>query len=373
MGDMSSKVYFTDMRTEEDDSLLKKLDRLVRAAGITDLDMDRKFVAVKMHFGEYGNLAFLRANYVRVLSDIIREKGGIPFLTDCSTLYVGMRKNGIEHLDNAELNGFNSVTAGCHVFIGDGLRGDDEIEIPVEGGVYVETAKIGRTIADADIVITLNHFKCHEITGFGGCLKNLGMGCASRRGKMELHASGKPEVDPDVCRGCGKCVKACAHEAIILDDGTAEIVRERCTGCGRCISACPFDAVSVAFDEESAIVNCKIVEYAKAVLAGRPGFHITVVADVTPYCDCHSENDVPIIPNLGLFASTDPVAIDRACVEMAQEQPVIPGSKLHGICGDVKPADIFSTVNPRTRWESHFEHSARIGMGDGRFELVRVG
>ncbi len=369
---MRPKVYFTDMRTGEGDSLLKKMDRLVRAAGIADLDMERKFVAVKIHFGEHGNLAFLRANYVRVLTAIIREQGGIPFLTDCSTLYVGMRKNGIEHLENAELNGFNPATTGCQLFIGDGIRGDDDVEVPVEGGIHTETAKIGRALVDADVIITLNHFKCHEITGFGGCLKNLGMGCASRRGKMELHASGKPDVDPEACRGCGRCLRACAHGALAVADGTAAIDHDRCVGCGRCIAACPFDAVSVAFDEESEIVNCKIVEYAKAVLAGKQGFHVSVVADVSPLCDCNAGNDVPVIPDLGILASRDPTALDLACVEMAQRQPAIPGSRLHDVCGDAGSDDIFAAVNPKTRWQSHFEHSARMGMGDGSHEIVRV-
>ncbi len=369
---MTSDVYFTDMHAQVNDSLLMKMDRLIRAAGIEKIDMERKFVAIKLHFGEYGNLAYLRPNYVKVIADVVKELGGIPFMTDCSTLYVGMRKNGIEHMWNAELNGFNSITTGCQTFIGDGLRGTDDVEIPVEGGEYIKTAKIGRTIADADIIISLNHFKCHELTGIGGALKNLGMGCASRRGKMELHTSGKPVVGISICRGCGKCLTICAQNAISLIDKKAQIDQDRCVGCGRCIGMCPFDAIEVAYDEKKDIINCKIVEYAKAVVEEKPNFHISLVTDVSPYCDCHAENDLPIIPNLGIFASTDPVAIDRACTEMAQRQPMIPGSRLDTVSKGRKPNDIFAVTNPNTHWQSHFDHTTKLKMGDGSYNLIQV-
>ncbi len=368
---MTSKVFFTDMHTELNDSLLSKMRRLLEASGLGDIDMEKKFVAIKVHFGEYGNLAFLRPNYVKVIADFVKSKGGIPFATDCNTLYVGMRKNAVEHLENAALNGFNPTTTGCQIIIGDGLKGTDDVELPVEGGQYVKTAKIGRAVADADILITLNHFKCHEITGIGGALKNIGMGCASRRGKMELHTSGKPSVLGDKCRNCKKCTKVCAQDAIVFGK-TASIDIDKCAGCGRCIGACPFDAIISQYDEKMEVVNAKIVEYSKATIAGKPSFHISVLADVSPFCDCHAENDVPIIPDVGFFASADPVAIDRACAEIAQQQPVVHGSRLEKCCEHGKPDDIFAATNPNTRWQSHFEHAERMGMGDGSYELVTV-
>ena len=367
---MASKVYFTDMHTELNDSLMKKLERLLNASELAKADLEKKFVAIKVHVGEYGNLAYLRPNYVKVIADFVRSKGGIPFATDCSTLYVGMRKNAVEHLENAALNGFNPTSAGCQIIIGDGLKGTDDVELPVNGE-YVKTAKIGRTIADADFLITLNHFKCHEITGIGGALKNIGMGCASRRGKMELHTSGKPSVVADKCRNCKKCAKVCAQDAIEFTK-TASINIEKCAGCGRCIGACPFDAIESQYDEKMEVVNAKIVEYSKALTDAVPSFHVSVLADVSPYCDCHAENDMPIIPNVGIFASADPVAIDRACVDKAQEQPALPGSKLDTCCHGHKPEDIFAATNPNTRWQSHFEHAEKMGMGDGSYELVNI-
>jgi len=369
---MASKVYFTDMRTKDGDSLLKKTERILRGSELMDIDMEKKFVAIKIHFGEFGNLAYPKPQYVHVLSDIIKEKGGIPFATDCNTLYVGMRKNAVEHLQCAELNGFNSVTTGCQTIIGDGLKGSDDTEIPVQNGVYTETAKIGRAIADADIIITINHFKGHEITGFGGAMKNLGMGCASRRGKMELHTSGKPAINEDLCKGCGKCAPVCAQEALSMNGKKMVLDESKCVGCGRCIAMCPFDAIFSMYDEKMDIVNCKIVEYTKAIIEGKPNFHITLMMDVSPLCDCHDNNDIPIIPNVGILASSDPVAIDRACIDLAHQQTVIPGSVLDKECGGKMPEDMFAVTNKGTHYQSHFEHAKRIGLGDGSYELVRL-
>ncbi|MCL2786824.1 MAG: DUF362 domain-containing protein, partial [Methanomassiliicoccaceae archaeon] len=259
---LGSDVYFTGLRTRSGDGLLSKLKRLAYAAGIGRIEMNRRFVAIKVHFGEPGNLSYLRANYAKVIADIVREKGGIPFLTDCSTLYVGRRKNAAEHLEAAYENGYNPFTTGCHVLIGDGLKGDDDVDIPIDG-MRLKTAKIGRTIADADIIITMTHFKCHELTGFGGTIKNLGMGCASRRGKMELHSAGRPSLDADKCNGCGGCAESCAHSAITVSE-KANIDDSKCVGCGRCIPACAFDAIYAEFDNSIRDVCELTSEYAYA-------------------------------------------------------------------------------------------------------------
>ncbi|MBR3476197.1 MAG: DUF362 domain-containing protein [Candidatus Methanomethylophilaceae archaeon] len=366
-----SKVYFTDMRCKLGESLLTKLDRLARAAGIDSIDMEKKFVAIKMHFGELGNLAFLRPNYAKVIADIVKEKGGMPYLTDCNTMYPGSRKNALEHLNCANLNGFNPTTTGCQIIIGDGLRGTDDVEIPINGK-YVKTAKIGRAIADCDILITLSHFKGHEVTGVGGAIKNLAMGCASRRGKMEMHSNGKVHLDDDKCIGCGKCVKACAQEAISVVDRKASVDESKCVGCGRCIGMCTSDALFAAYDEDGSIVNCKMVEYAAAVVKDRPCFHISIISDVSPYCDCYGGNDLPIVPNVGMLASFDPYALDRACIDLVQKQPMIPGSRLFENSHGVKPGDVFGCNQPGTRWQAHFEHTVEMGFGDGSYEIINV-
>ena len=190
-----SKVFFTDFRTPAyGDGLTTKLQKLLKKAGIEQLDMDGKFVAIKMHFGELGNLSFLRPNYARAVADLVKSLGGKPFLTDCNTMYPGSRKNALEHMECAWQNGFTPLTVGCPIIIADGLKGTDDIDVPVEGGEYVKAAKIGRAVMDADVFISLTHFKGHETTGFGGTIKNIGMGCGSRAGKTEQHSNGIPTM-----------------------------------------------------------------------------------------------------------------------------------------------------------------------------------
>lgn len=283
-----SKVYFTDMRCGTNTNLLQKLQRLIKTAGIGDIDFDGKFTAIKIHFGEPGNLSFLRPNFAKAVADVIKELGGKPFLTDCNTLYVGRRKNALDHLDAAMENGFSPYSTGCQIIIADGLTGSDEVWVPVEGGELVSEAKIGRAIMDADVFVSLNHFKGHECTGFGGALKNIGMGCGSRAGKMEQHNGGKTEVDQSRCVGCRMCAKQCAHDAISFDPTTrkASVDKSKCVGCGRCIHACRTEAISQSQDSANDDLCKKIAEYSKAVLAGRPSFHINIVNQVSPYCDC---------------------------------------------------------------------------------------
>ena len=279
----TSKVYFTDLRTRIGISQLDKLEKLIRTAGIGDIDFNHKMTAIKIHFGEPGNLTYLRPNYAKRVADVIKSLGGLPFLTDCNTLYPGRRKNALEHMESAYENGFTPYSTGCQVIIADGLRGLDDVEVPVPGGQYVKAAKIGRAIMDADIFISLSHFKGHEMTGFGGAIKNIGMGCGSRRGKMEQHAAGKPTVHADQCVGCRQCAKQCAQEAISYgEDRKAFIAPSKCVGCGRCIAACNFDAISAENDAAIEDLNCKMAEYAKAVVDGRPHFPISLVIDISP-------------------------------------------------------------------------------------------
>ena len=371
-----SKVYMTDLRCRPGVSLLNKLEKLMRTAGIGEINFERKLVAIKMHFGEPGNLAFLRPNYAKVVADVVKSLGGVPFLTDCNTLYPGRRKNALEHLDAAYENGFSPLSTGCQVIIGDGLRGNDDVEVPVEGAEYIQTAKIGKAIMEADVIISLSHFKGHEQTGFGGAIKNLGMGCGSRRGKMEQHAQGKPMVAPRRCVGCRRCATQCAHGAITFgEDRQASIDWDKCVGGGRCIAVCNTDAIRPGNDAAMEELGCRMAEYAKAVVDGRPQFHISLVIDVSPYCDCHGENDLPIVPDVGMFASFDPVALDQACADACGKQSPIPGSHLdeqmhrEGFCDK---HDHFINSMPDTDWRVCLDHCEKIGIGTRSYELVEV-
>ena len=370
-----SKVYFTDFRTRVGVSLTEKLQRLIKKAGITDIDMDGKFVAIRMHFGELGNLSYLRPNYAKAVADVVKECGGKPFLTDCNTLYPGSRKNALEHLDCANINGFNTITTGCQIIIGDGLRGTDDITVPVRNGEYCKEAYIGRAVMDADIFISLTHFKGHESTGFGGAIKNIGMGCGSRAGKMQQHNSGKPIVHDDLCRGCRRCAKECGSDAITYENGKAVINQDICKGCGRCIGACAFDAIENQNWDANEILGRKMAEYSQAVCDGRPTFHISLVRDISPNCDCHGENDAPILPDVGIFASFDPVALDQACVDACLHATPMPNSQLSDNLADPHwhhHHDNFLDSNPNVRWKETLEHAEKIGLGTREYELIQM-
>ncbi len=390
-----SKVYYCDLHTHLGDGLPTKLRRLIEKAGMGQIDFDNKFVAIKMHLGEPGNLSYLRPNYARVVVDAVRELGGKPFITDCNTLYVGGRKNALDHLDSAYANGFNPFQTGCHTIIADGLKGNDEVEVPVAGGEYVQNAKIGRALMDADIVISLTHFKGHEQAGFGGALKNLGMGGGSRAGKMEQHAAGKPSVAAKRCIGCRQCEKICAHGAFSFGEtreielasgkkrqvNVASIDHDRCVGCGRCIAVCNQDAIRPDYDQAVEVLNYKIAEYTKAVVDGRPSFHISLAIDVSPNCDCHDENDVPVVGDIGFFASFDPVALDQACVDAVNAAAGNPDSEYgrmraqlesDGDLDDERARDKFYVTHPDTNWQSCLSHAEKIGLGTRAYELIRV-
>ena len=373
-----SDVYFTDFRTKAfGDGLPNKLRKLIRRAGIERLNMDGKFVAIKMHFGELGNISYLRPNYARAVVDVVKELGGKPFLTDCNTMYPGSRKNALEHLYCAWENGFTPLTVGCPILIGDGLKGTDDIEVPVAGGEYVRAAKIGRAIMDADVFISLTHFKGHETTGFGGTIKNIGMGCGSRAGKTEQHSNGQPTIDPEICRGCMRCQRECANGGLEFDEAARRmhVNTKNCVGCGRCLGACNFDAISFRDSAALTELNCRMAEYTKAVVDGRPNFHISLVVDVSPNCDCHCENDAPILPNLGMFASFDPLALDQACADACLAASPMPNSQLSDHMaekGFIDHHDHFKNSTPESEWRSCLEHAEKIGLGSREYELVVV-
>jgi len=373
-----SKVYYCDFRTKVGSTgLVGKLKKLMQTAGIADIDMDGKFVAIKMHFGELGNLSFLRPNYARAVADLVKEMGGKPFLTDCNTMYPGSRKNALEHLECAWQNGFSPLSVGCPILIADGLKGTDDISVLVNGGEYVKEAYIGRAVMDADVFISLTHFKGHEMTGFGGAIKNIGMGCGSRAGKKEQHSSGKPTIDEEACRGCKRCLPQCANNGLKYNEWTKKmtVVLDNCVGCGRCLGACNFDAIRFRQNNAPRDLNCRMAEYAKAVVDGRPCFHVSLVMDISPNCDCHSENDAPILPDIGMFASFDPVALDQACADACLKSTPMPNSQLSDNMNSFRFVDYrdhFVNNKPESEWKSCLEHAEKINLGSRDYELIEM-
>lgn len=370
-------VYFTDFSANPECNLIKKLQLLVNKAGLEELDCQGKFVAIKIHFGELGNLAYLRHNYVAKMVSMLRDKGAKPYLTDSNTLYTGSRSNAVDHLQTAFLNGFNPISVpGAPVIIADGLLGKDEAFLEIPNGEYGKKAKIGSAIAQADIVVSMTHFKGHEQTGFGGTLKNLGMGAASVAGKMFLHSDSKPIVDRELCIGCGWCVKNCRHKAIALDDQQKAVINyDKCVGCGQCIATCQQGAAQANMDTSTRDLAGKIAEYAYAVVHGKPQLHVSFITDVSPNCDCWATNDKPIVSNIGMLASTDPVALDQACYDLVKAAAALPGSRVnpHGD-NDLKGCDKFThaLLHPTTDGLFGLAHAEKIGLGTRQYTLVTI-
>ncbi len=379
---MSSEVYFTNLRANPTCNLLQKLERMVKRAGIEKIDFKDKFVAIKIHFGEFGNVAYVRPNYAAVIVKIVKELGGKPFLTDSNTLYKGSRDNAVDHIHTAMLNGFNPIAVGCDVIIADGLRGKDERAIDIQGK-FSPKPLIGAAIADADIVLSINHFKGHEMAGFGGALKNLGMGSGSVAGKQDQHSSAQPKITLEKCIGCKICEKNCNHGAVKVIDKKAVIDYEKCLGCGQCVAVCKNEAAEMSSQESGQILNYKIDEYAKAVLKDKPNFHISFIMNVSPECDCWGHNDQAIIPDLGIACSFDPVALDQACVDLVNAAPKLSGSilddkqKVYSVeCKKSmiveRDGDKFHILHPNTSWQSGLRYAEEIGLGTREYQLIRL-
>ncbi|MGA2224358.1 MAG: DUF362 domain-containing protein [Syntrophobacteraceae bacterium] len=381
---MPSPVYLTDLRTGFDNSLLTKIQRLARAAGLEQIVEKRGLTAVKIHFGERGNTAFIRPVLVRPVVDAVLEAGGRPFLTDSGTLYPGTRSNAVDHLNTAILNGFAYPVAGAPLIIADGIDGRDEVAVPVNLKHFQEVL-IGAAIVRADSLISLAHFKLHEASGFGGTIKNIGMGTASRKGKMAQHSEVAPEVISKKCIGCGVCFEQCVHGAISLVERPEDIPapnasvtqimhidQELCVGCARCIHACPQGAVTINWEKDLPKFMERMVEYTAGALKGKEkrSLFINFLTQISPACDCYPFADAPIVGDIGIAASMDPVAIDQACVDLVNSQPLLESSCLKGI--EQPCTDKIRAVYPHIDWERQLIYASELGIGSREYELVTV-
>jgi len=366
-----SKVYFSDMRANSKENLFDKIAKLLMLAGLAQQVSEGDLTAVKIHFGEKGNHTYLRPVFARKIVEEIKKLGAMPFLTDSTTLYPGQRKEAISALTCAIENGFGYACVGAPLIISDGLRGVTETEVAIEGELLDRTY-IGTEIIEADSLVAMTHFKCHELTGFGGVIKNLGMGCASRKGKMIQHSTVAPVVAAKSCTGCGICPRSCAHDAIVITGGKAVIDPQKCTGCSRCITVCPVKAINIQWNEAADLVMRKMAEYALGSLTGKSGkaIYINFITQVSPACDCYGHSDAPIVNDIGICVSTDPVAIDQACADLVNGARGNEGSALQS--GHEPGGDKFRGVWPEIPWEVQLEHGEKIGLGSRQYELVRV-
>ncbi len=368
---MASKVYFIDLKATFQENMPAKIGKLMTAAGIADTVSKRDLTAVKIHFGEKGNTAFIRPVYVRTIIESIRKAGGSPFLTDANTLYAGTRGNSASHIITAIQNGFAYSVVEAPIIIADGLRGKSDTAVSVDRK-HFDQVHIGTEIAEADALISVAHFKGHELTGFGGALKNIGMGCASRKGKLAQHSGVGPKIKKKNCIACGDCVAHCSQKAISFVDQKAQIDPEKCIGCGECILICPNDAVQIQWDQYGTVFLEKMVEYAEGVLKTAAGklLCLNFIINVTPACDCYPFSDRPIVRDIGIVASTDPVAIDQASVDLVNREPAIADCCL---TTNTEPgADKFKGVYPKADWEVQLDYAQELGLGNREYELVKL-
>lgn len=365
-----TEVYFSDVRTEKKRSLLDKVETLFDKAGFARLIEKGDMVAVKVHFGEKGNTAFISPIFIRRIVDKIKACGGKPFLTDAGTLYVGSRANAVEHLTTAIENGFDYSVVGAPLIIADGLNGKDYFEVKIKGK-HFEKVKIASAAYLADCLIAVSHFKGHELTGFGGALKNIGMGLGCRSAKQEMHSNVLPEVNQAVCTGCGKCIHWCSTEAIKINVmGKAEISRKKCIGCGECTVTCPFSAIDIHWETEPDVFQEKIVEYARGVVKNKinkVGF-FNFAINITPDCDCWSWSDAPIVRDVGILASCDPIAIDQASVDLVNSAQGIEKSRLK----DFSAEDKFRAIFPSIDWSVQLDYGEKVGLGKRIYKLIGV-
>ncbi len=369
---MKSKVFFSERRaTSPRKSLPVKLEKLFDKLDFPSTISKNDLVAVKLHFGERGLTTFISPIFVRRIVDKIKGLGGKPFLTDTNTLYIEMRHNAVDHLETAILHGFTYATVGAPLLIADGLRGHGsrDVEVP---GKHFDTVKIAQGIIDADSMVVLSHVKGHILTGMGGAIKNLSMGCSSRAGKHMMHASVKPEVVADKCTGDAHCIRHCPAHCITLQDRIAVIDKDSCIGCGECVVACPHEAIKIDWSSDTEAVQEKMAEFALGAVQDKKdkSCYINFVMDVTPHCDCHGWSDSFIVPDVGILASSDPVAVDQASVDLINRQGGLADSKLKG---NFSPGeDKFSGVYPHLDHSIQLKHAESLGLGSRQYELLEV-
>lgn len=369
---MKSKVYFADLRASPKENLLDKMVRLMDMIDLKSIVPPRSLVAIKLHFGEKGNLAFIRPNYIRRIVDYVKDLEANPFLTDSNTLYAGTRGDSVSHIRTAIENGFAFAVTNAPIIIADGMRGASSKSIRIDQE-NIQSAHVGKEIVESDVLISLAHFKGHELSGFGGTIKNLGMGCASRRGKLVQHSDLSPKVKNKKCVGCGDCMKHCAQSAITLQDEKARIDPKRCVGCGECILICPNGAIDIQWNTDIPLFQKKMVEYMFAVLKGKKGraAFMNFLTQISPACDCYGHNDAPIVRDLGIMASMDPVSIDQASADMVNRQEALAGSCLETNKGPGE--DKFRGIYPKIDWTIQLDYAEKLGLGHRDYELITIG
>lgn len=368
---MKHKVFFTDLRTTIHNNMSQKIKLLLDKAGVTSVIKKNDIVAVKLHFGEKGNTAFIRPIFIRDIVDRIYSCGGKPFLTDTNTLYRGERSDAVSHLTVSLLHGFNYTAISAPVIIADGLRGNDGGNVKISGRHFSDVL-IASAVVQADVLVSVAHFKGHELSGFGGTLKNLGMGCATREGKMKQHTDISPAIESKNCRACGRCAAWCPEQAIKIHKMKAKIDKKKCIGCAACITVCQQDAIKIVWDENSHAFQEKMAEYALGAVKNKKNkaLYLNFLTNISPACDCYGHADRPFVPDIGILASQDPVAIDQASVDLVNAEQGFFDTALK--MNHERQKDKFKGLYPEVDGEIQLAYAQSLGMGTRNYKLLRV-
>jgi len=351
-------VFFTDFHSTPRKNLFKKIEMLLNKAGIEEKIKKNDITAVKIHFGEMGNHSFIRPVFVKKIIEYVKKIGGKPFLTDTTTLYTGSRTDAVSHIETAIKNGFAYSVVNAPIIIADGLRGNASSSVIINKEIFKEVS-IAHEIVNADAIVALTHFTGHELSGFGGAIKNIGMGCATRKGKLEQHSNVSPFVKKSKCVGCKKCIEWCRYGAISIVDKKAQINSELCVGCGECILTCPENAIMINWNETSPVFQKKMAEYAFGVIKGKENSSLFVnfLNNITSHCDCYPMSDKTIIEDIGILASSDPVAIDQASIDLINK---------------ATKKDLFREIYPNIDYTYQLIHGEKIALGKRMYKIIKV-
>lgn len=369
-----STVYFIPLRTERKRSLTARIGIALERAGLEKVVSPGDMVAVKVHFGEKGNTGFVSSIYAREVVARIKALGGKPFLTDANTLYSGQRANAVDHMECALANGFSYATVGAPIIIADGLNGQDGVEIPLTVGKHCETVKIGAQAVHADAMVVISHVKGHGEAGFGGAIKNVGMGLGTRSAKQRMHSDVKPHVQQDKCTRCGRCVEWCPVHCIDMGPDRTDkafINQDRCIGCGECVAACSYGAIAINWSGNPASMQEKMVEHAVGALDNKREkvAFVSFLTNISPECDCWSFSDAPIVPDIGILVSRDIVAIDQASYDMVTEAV---GNQHSAGEGLESGTDKFHSIHG-VDGQVAIRYAEELGLGTRAYTIKRVG
>lgn len=356
---MAAKVFFIQASAKENlEKIHHKILLLYRQSMLDSCFEKDDFVALKIHFGEDGNTTHIPANYFNPIIQHLNKKGAKPFFTDTCVLYRGQRSNAVNHLKVAEKHGFSLANTGAPVVIADGLRGRNEIEVEINAELF-EKVSIATEAVVANAMIVATHITGHMASGLGGAIKNIGMGLASRKGKLRQHSSVSPWIEGSHCTGCGECILWCPENAISMNGNIAVIDKKLCIGCGECLTVCNFEAVKYNWKTSSQDLQKKMAEHALGAIKNKidKTCFFNFLTNITPDCDCFSTKQQLVMNDIGILASRDPVAIDKAALDLIEEQS-----------GKTLTSMSYPAIDPLIQ----LKHGEKIGLGEMNYELIRI-